>query len=137
MFRVVPFTSEDITEFLTWVESPRFLLQMAGPKLTYENLKNQYEKIVENSSDKNANHLLFKTESNEYSFTCGHFELIDISPKHKTATVGRIVINPSLRGKGHGMDQMNAILETAFVQFNLHRLQLSVYDFNTPAIKTL
>jgi RimJ/RimL family protein N-acetyltransferase len=40
-----------------------------------------------------------------------------------------------LRGKGLGQNAMKLVLEFAFHELNLHRVQLTVFDYNIQAIK--
>lgn len=39
------------------------------------------------------------------------------------------------RGKGYGSEAMNLLLDFAFNELNLYRIQLTVFDYNTSAIK--
>lgn len=43
--------------------------------------------------------------------------------------------SPTNRGKGYGTEAMQLALRFAFHELNLHRLQLSVFGYNEPAIR--
>lgn len=49
--------------------------------------------------------------------------------------VGIAIGDPIQRGKGYGHEAMQLILQFAFHECNLHRVQLSVFSYNTAAIK--
>jgi RimJ/RimL family protein N-acetyltransferase len=51
-----------------------------------------------------------------------------------TGHLFHIVVDPRLRGRGYGHAMLEAIARQAFVDHGLHRLQLYVFDTNTPAI---
>jgi len=38
------------------------------------------------------------------------------------------------QGKGYGMEAMRLLIDFAFYELNLHRLQLTVFDYNTRAV---
>lgn len=74
-----------------------------------------------------------------------------IVPKGETGIIGEVVINEydadnrhanirigicgdDNRGKGYGSEAMALMIRYGFEHFNLHRLELSVYDFNPRAI---
>jgi RimJ/RimL family protein N-acetyltransferase len=63
----------------------------------------------------------------------GHV-MLTIWPPHRFAVIGRVLIDPARRGSGLGTALMREAVRTCFDELGLHRLQLAVYDFNTPAI---
>jgi RimJ/RimL family protein N-acetyltransferase len=66
----------------------------------------------------------------------GHIELNDIDLRNRAATLCRVLVGePSLRGKGIGPRMLEELLEVGFGQFELHRIDLFVFDFNQAAIR--
>ena len=66
----------------------------------------------------------------------GHIELNDIDMRNNSATVCRVLVGePSLRGKGIGIQMLRRLLQIGFDGLGLHRIDLVVFDFNRAAIK--
>jgi len=66
----------------------------------------------------------------------GFVGLDGISWTHGEAFVGIGLGDPDYRGKGYGTDAMRVILRYAFVELNLHRVSLTVYEYNPRAIRS-
>ncbi|MEW8975259.1 MAG: GNAT family protein [Exiguobacterium sp.] len=64
----------------------------------------------------------------------GVVALEDILPTHGTAWL-MIGIDPDCEGQGYATDALQTILEYAFLELNLYRIQLTVFDYNLRAIK--
>lgn len=66
----------------------------------------------------------------------GIISLMNISEANSSADLS-IIIGPSEdRGRGFGTDAMREILGYGFEERGLHRVGLSVFEFNRPAIET-
>ena len=66
----------------------------------------------------------------------GDIGLGDFDRSSGTAWVGIGIGDPDFRGKGYGTDAMRIILRYAFEELNLHRVNLSVFEFNQRAIRS-
>jgi RimJ/RimL family protein N-acetyltransferase len=64
----------------------------------------------------------------------GHVEFGRIDPHHRSLVIGLVMVAPTERGRGVGTALMRRALELAFDQFEMHRVELSVFDFNQTAI---
>jgi RimJ/RimL family protein N-acetyltransferase len=64
----------------------------------------------------------------------GYVELFNIKQRG-SAFITRMLVHPRFRGRGVGPEMLRQVLERGFGEFNLHRIELNVYDFNTPAIR--
>jgi len=64
----------------------------------------------------------------------GHVELQGADPVHRCVQIWRVLVDPAHRGKGVGTALMRAALSIAFNDLRMHRVELSVFDFNKPAI---
>jgi RimJ/RimL family protein N-acetyltransferase len=60
--------------------------------------------------------------------------LIEPQHHHGVGHIGRVAVAPDRRGSGLGAALMRATVRHGFDEMGLHRLQLVVYTFNTPAI---
>ena len=63
----------------------------------------------------------------------GHVS-VDAHLHQRLANIGRVAIAPDRRGGGLGRALMRETVRHGFDDLGLHRLQLSVYTFNAPAI---
>ncbi len=66
----------------------------------------------------------------------GFVGLGDIKWTHGESWVGIGIGDRSDWGKGYGTDAMRVVLRYAFTELNLHRVTLSVFEYNARAIKS-
>lgn len=64
----------------------------------------------------------------------GIIDLSDILWNQGTAWLGIAIGDPVMRGHGYGIQATALILDYAFHELNLHRVQLSVFSYNSVAI---
>lgn len=65
----------------------------------------------------------------------GFVDLDDVVWTHRYAWAGIAFGDPAYRGLGYGREAMTLLIGFAFRELNLHRLQLTVFSYNTPAIR--
>jgi RimJ/RimL family protein N-acetyltransferase len=63
----------------------------------------------------------------------GQVNLDRIDWKNRVGTIGIVIGSPEELGKGYGSDAMELLVRFAFMEMNLNRLELEVYDFNERA----
>lgn len=66
----------------------------------------------------------------------GELSLMDIDRINRNAHVRIAIFESSNFGKGYGTEAMEMLLDYAFGNMNLHRIELSVYSFNERAIRS-
>ena len=66
----------------------------------------------------------------------GFIELDGFDWSAGTGWVGIGIGDTDFRGKGYGTDAMRILVEYAFTELNLHRVNLDVFDFNKRAIRS-
>ena len=66
----------------------------------------------------------------------GVISLMNISEAHLSADLSIIIGGPENRSQGFGAEAIEAILGYGFGNLKLHRIALSVFDFNEQAIST-
>jgi RimJ/RimL family protein N-acetyltransferase len=54
--------------------------------------------------------------------------------KNRLAEIGIMIGEAEYRGRGYGTDALRLLVRIAFEEMNLHKLKLSVFDFNKQAI---
>lgn len=77
---------------------------------------------------------MFKVIEQASPKTIGHIELMAIDPQKKTAVLGRILIGlPELRGQGLGVQIIQSVLKFGFIDLDLLKISLGVFEFNRAA----
>jgi RimJ/RimL family protein N-acetyltransferase len=66
----------------------------------------------------------------------GSMGLYDFDWTSRSACVGIGIGDLDYRGKGYGTEAMQLTLHYAFNELNLHRVYLSVFDINQPALRS-
>src|ERR1700681_1275574 len=66
----------------------------------------------------------------------GSCQLLGINPTHRKAELQIRIGEADARGRGYGREAVELLLDFAFNDLNLHRVELTVLDGNEAAIKT-
>jgi RimJ/RimL family protein N-acetyltransferase len=64
----------------------------------------------------------------------GQLDLDGIAWPHRVGWLSVVIFDPEQRGHGYGHEAIELALRFAFHELNLHRVQLTVFDYNTRAI---
>jgi RimJ/RimL family protein N-acetyltransferase len=129
-----PFIEPDIPLLISWITSPRLLLQWAGPgKLTYPLTEDQLRPFLSIVTVDNVSHVAYTAHTDDGT-VCGHIQLGAIDARNQTASLCRVMIAPNARGRGCCVPMVNEALGIGFQDLELRRVQLQVYSFNTPAL---
>ena len=133
--RLEPFGRAVAPALVRWVTSHEQLVLWAGPTafafpLTVE----QIERHLEAGRDPDPRMLPFKAVEAEEGRMVGYIELNAIQRQNRSASVSRVIVDPTWRGRRIGERMVRALLEIAFGQLALHRVALSVFSHNTTAI---
>ncbi len=136
MLRLQPFTTDDIQTHLSWLQGTdaRFLLQYSGPVYHYPLDRKQLLAELEKMAS-GGDLLMFKALEEPSNEVIGHIQLLNIDPEEGKGTLGRVLLRKDKRGLGLGKVLVNNAVDHAFRGLGLNELRLSVYTFNTPAIR--
>lgn len=131
-----PFERKDSSRLIEWVKSPEFLLQWAGPIFSFPLDEHQLARYLEKSHGDRPGRRIVKAVHSGTHEVIGHIELDDLDWGNKSGRLCRVLVgDPSLRGKGIGVQMTRKILEVGFNQLGLHRIDLVVFDFNEAALR--
>ena len=131
-----PFERNDFSRLIGWINSPEFLLQWAGPIFHYPLDEAQLETYLQGAEGIGPVRMVFKAVEVQTKAVVGHIELNHVDFEDNSATVCRALVgDPSLRRKGIGTQMLKKLLEIGFGQLKLHRIDLTVFDFNEGAIR--
>ncbi len=120
-----------------WMRDSEFVrLLDADPARLFSVDKNKewYEKNLVEEQKNDELFLLIRTL--EEDRTIGLIGLDGIRWTHGDAWVGIGLGEREYWGKGYGTDAMRILLRYAFEELNLHRLSLSVFEYNPRAIRS-
>jgi RimJ/RimL family protein N-acetyltransferase len=81
-----------------------------------------------------ADGFVFAIRAREGREALGVLELDGILWTHQNAWIGIVIGAPENWGQGYGAEAMRLALRFAFEELNLHRVQLTVFSYNTRAI---
>ncbi len=63
----------------------------------------------------------------------GSTSLMKVDGKNRSAVFGIVVADPAARGRGHGGEAIDMMLEFGFLELNLNRIELRVFELNPRA----
>jgi RimJ/RimL family protein N-acetyltransferase len=92
-------------------------------------------KYIENKANE-ASEILSFIVIKETDQIIGDIQLNDIDNFNRSANIRISIDKKENQGKGYGSEAMCLVLDYAFGIMNLHRIDLEVYSFNEPAIRT-
>ena len=132
------FTHDDFARLIGWVDAagPDFFVQWAGTQFVFPLDEAQLEAHIAEAGGVAPSRLLFAAVDEESGEVVGHAELSRLDRQNRSATVSRLLVgDKSSRGKGIGAQIVSALLDIAFGELKLHRVDLYVLDLNVAAIR--
>ncbi|MEW8955860.1 GNAT family N-acetyltransferase [Clostridium sp.] len=124
---------EDIDAFTHWYEDTKFLrLYSSEPSIPkspseiskiFDEVKNSPTSIGLAIRDILSNEIL------------GYLELDGVNYNNGTSWIAIAIGDSKNWGKGYGTEALNLALDFSFNELNLHKLQLTVFEYNKSAIK--
>ena len=129
VLQLEPIREEDFETLLSWIDSPEFLLQWAGPVFTYPLDEAQ---LRDHLADEERRRAYRATEPS--GRMVGYVELNGLDPRNDSASVSRVLVGPDDRGRGVGTAMVRVVLQIGFEDVGLHRVDLRVFEFNEAAI---
>jgi RimJ/RimL family protein N-acetyltransferase len=131
MIRFEKFEKEDFSRLISWIPTEELMIQFSGPIFSFPITFEQLDKYVNCDT-----RLVYKVVNSTTNEVVGHAELNNIDKKNKSARICRILIGDnSNRNKGLGKAIINELVRIGFEEFELHRLDLAVFDFNHQGIR--
>jgi len=131
------FTRDDIARLIEWVDSggPDFFVRWAGAAFEYPLTDAQLEAHLAEAEGPEATRRIFAAVDEASGEVVGHVELSRIDRKNRSASISRLLVgDPAARGKGLGREIVSAVLDIAFGEMSLHRVDLYVLEFHVAAL---
>jgi RimJ/RimL family protein N-acetyltransferase len=137
LVRLSASSPEDISRlFVGWIHNSEYWRLMSnGPPFpwTQEGVRKHIEKEAEKEDLRNV---FFAVRTLQEDRIIGEIGLDGISYARGESYVGVGIGEAEYWGKGYGTDAMNVILRYAFTELNLHRVSLTVFEYNPRAIRS-
>ena len=125
------FTKDDFSRLINWIQTEEEMVLFSGPIFSFPITTEQLEAYIQSST-----RIVYKVIDATTHETIGHAELNNIDVRNRNARISRILIgNKDNRNKGYGKAIIQELIRIAFSELKLHRLDLSVFDFNKQAIQ--
>jgi RimJ/RimL family protein N-acetyltransferase len=133
---LLPFERSDFPRLIDWIPSAEFLMLWSGPFFTYPLDEVQLEKYYRSGQTDPPLRKIYKAVDADINQVVGHIELNNIDWRNLSASISKVLIGvPAKYNKGYGTQMMQKLVEIAFFELHLHRLELRVFDFNQSAIR--
>ncbi|WP_139489093.1 GNAT family N-acetyltransferase [Brevibacillus dissolubilis] len=131
--RLTALTTDDVPVMVTWYSDEYVLRHLdATPAKPYtaEKLTKWLEQ--NNSSDTSY---VFAIRTLDENLLIGYIALTAILWNNRVSWIEMLIGGEETRGKGYGTEALQVAIGFAFRELNLHRIQLSVFDYNIPGIR--
>ena len=136
MIRLHPFGRSDFDRVIQWATDVRLLMQWAGPIFRFPLDSRQLEGYLAGTEGEKPARVAWKALDGTQGRVVGHIEIDQIDYKRKRGALSRVLIGPEeLRGRGLGRELVGEAIRRGFEDLDLAEIFLSVFDFNSPAIR--
>lgn len=133
MYKLRELEREDIKRINRWRNDPDLIACLGAPyRFINEDVDSDwYDKYIHARSN-SVRCVIVDTEKDE---VLGLISLLNINYINRCADLHIMIGGKENRGKGIGTFAVNAMIEHAFLDVNLRRIELSVLENNAPAIR--
>jgi RimJ/RimL family protein N-acetyltransferase len=131
------FTRDDIPRLIEWVDAggADFFVRWAGTALEYPLTESQLETHLAEAEGPEATRRIFAAVDAGTGEVVGHAELSRVDRKNRSASISRLLVgDPAARGRGVGRQIVSRVLDVAFGEMSLHRVDLYVLEFHVSAL---
>ena len=130
--RLTACTHADLPTITRWYEQTDFL-RLLDARAAYPQTEAALSQWLEDQH-KAPDAFLFALRLLDSDEPLGYIELDGILWTQQTGWLSIAIGDPAQRGKGYGYEALRLALAFAFHELNLHRLQLTVFSYNSNAI---
>ncbi|NPV91158.1 MAG: GNAT family N-acetyltransferase [Firmicutes bacterium] len=122
---------EDLDAIREWVND-RETVRNLDDVFIYPHTLNMTEeylnRILEDKLENERHFVIASHETDEY---LGQVALMHVDWRSRIATLGIVIAQKENRDQGYGREAIELVLDFAFGQLNLHRVELCVREYNT------
>ena len=131
--RLMGFMPDDLPVFVHWYQDAEFL-RLYDAEAAYPRTQKQLAEYID-EQQKSAKAFIFAIRLLDRDEMIGYAELDGINWAQRAGWVSLAIGDAAQRGRGHGTEAMRLLLRFAFDELNLYRVQLTVFGYNTHAIR--
>ena len=131
--QLIPFSPAHFSTLSAWFADESAVVQWGGPMVHYPLDEVQMQSMLEEGTSDPPRRLCWMAEN--FGLWVGHVQLA-FDWRNGNATLGRVIVNPEERGKGLSTPMLKLVIKQAFEYPQIDRLELNVYTFNKPAVRT-
>ncbi|KON89493.1 GNAT family acetyltransferase [Sporosarcina globispora] len=124
------FIEEDIKKIIQWHTDEKIMRNLDALPVKPKQ-ETEIKKWLDECPQDTFRFALRLKEANEL---IGYAELNGILWPHRTGWITIAIADVTKWGKGYGKEAMQCLIRYAFMELNLHRLQLTVFSYNIRAI---
>ncbi|NWG15483.1 MAG: GNAT family N-acetyltransferase [Chloroflexi bacterium] len=132
--RLVPLVPADAQYLARWQMDADYLRLLDAQDPAYPKTEQQLVDWIHDRRRGNTTYL-FGIRLQAGDELIGFIELGDILWPHRTSWLAVGIGDRAQRGQGYGYEALALALDFAFLELNLYRVQLTVFEYNEPAIK--
>lgn len=130
--RLTGLNPEDVPTITAWYQDSDFM-RLLDMTAAYPRARSAMQRWLEDES-KDKDVFLFAIRPLDTDTLLGFVELDSIQWTHGVGWIGIGIGDSANWGKGYGYEAVRLLLDFAFSELNLHRVQLTVFNYNEPAI---
>ena len=127
------FRLKHLPKVLSWINSEAQMVQWAGPAFAWPLTQKQLREHLRAARTKPVS--LYPFAWTHRGTILGYCELAQYNPRWGLAILSRVLIAPGRRHEGLGRRMVSQAVRFGFEELGLHRIGLSVFDFNRAAIR--
>jgi RimJ/RimL family protein N-acetyltransferase len=128
---LAPLRDEDVEPLFEWINDRELVLLNARYKPVHESDHTAWFAAIRESEDV----VIFGIRRNDDDSLIGSCQLVAIDPVHRLAELQIRIADPEQRGRGYGSEAVRLLVDHAFRDLGLRRVQLAVFADNAPAIR--
>jgi RimJ/RimL family protein N-acetyltransferase len=130
--RLEPCRDEDIMQLLHWVGSANLMALWAGATFDWPLTAMQLRSYLQAARRPGSRMRIYRVVDDDDAWV-GHLDFCPSARNDGSAQIGRVIVgDPRMRGRGVGRQMMAQILDVAFGELGLQRVDLHVARANTP-----
>ncbi|WP_256757579.1 GNAT family N-acetyltransferase [Cohnella sp. WQ 127256] len=129
------YRQDDLPWIREWVNDPE-IVQHLSDIFLYPHALEATEAYLDAMLEGNSDSRGFVIADLSTEAYIGQVNLDSIDWKNRVARVGIVIGSSEQMGRGYGTEAMKLLISFAFLEMNLNRIELEVYDFNERAIRS-
>lgn len=133
MLTLVPLAELHFATLASWFPTEADLIQWGGPFINFPLDDRQLRAMVAETLAAPPTRLCWMAD--DAASSIGHAQL-GLDWRNGVALLSRVAIAPQARGRGLATPMLRLVLEEAFAVTDVARVELNVYAWNRPAIRT-